>query len=344
MEYLSRKQKNLISVVVPVYNSEKYLLKCINSLINRAVDDIEIIIVDDGSTDTTPLICDDLEKKNRNIKVIHQKNCGVAIARSNGVAVANGEYLSFVDSDDWVEPSFLFRMKSIIRQYSPDIICFGGYYVFGNSKKAFRISNYRKLYSKADIQKEIFPYVIENSKGDYFPNELALKIIKKELFVKFQVTTRIEMGEDGACVKPCIINATSMYVDNGLYYNYRRTNSSITLSGRSLPWKGPHLIVEHYKKHIDESKYDFSEQISRNFVHNLFNVAVTQYSSSRSYVETSRIIRQKLSSSTVQNMVINSNFTSIKGKICELSIRYKLCFIIYIRWLQKYRGNYQKGR
>lgn len=93
----------LISVIVPVYNVENYLCKCVDSIINQTYNNLEIILVDDGSTDGSASICDEYVLKDSRVKVIHKENGGVSSARNIGIAEASGEYICFVDSDDWLE-------------------------------------------------------------------------------------------------------------------------------------------------------------------------------------------------------------------------------------------------
>ncbi|MBQ7815737.1 MAG: glycosyltransferase, partial [Oscillospiraceae bacterium] len=97
----------MISVIVPVYNTEKFLDKCIESISKQTFDDFEIILVDDGSTDKSGQICDTWAHKDNRVKVIHKQNAGVSAARNNGIAAAKGEYIAFVDSDDTVSPDYL---------------------------------------------------------------------------------------------------------------------------------------------------------------------------------------------------------------------------------------------
>ena len=96
-----------ISIIVPVYNSEKYLGACIDSILSQSFRDIELILVDDGSRDSSPRICDDYAQKDGRVKVIHKANGGVSAARNDGLDIAKGEYVTFIDSDDWVEREFL---------------------------------------------------------------------------------------------------------------------------------------------------------------------------------------------------------------------------------------------
>ena len=107
----------MISVIVPVYNSEKFLDKCIESILNQTFADFEIILVDDGSTDTSGKICDEWAQKDHRIKVIHQQNSGVSVARNNGIATAKGEYIAFVDSDDTVFENYLGLLIKNIHGY-----------------------------------------------------------------------------------------------------------------------------------------------------------------------------------------------------------------------------------
>lgn len=104
----------LVSVIVPVYNVEKYLEKCVHSIINQTYENTEIILIDDGSTDSSGKICDKFSELEKKIKVIHKDNGGVSSARNVGIENAKGEYISFVDSDDWIEPGMIEALYNII--------------------------------------------------------------------------------------------------------------------------------------------------------------------------------------------------------------------------------------
>lgn len=112
---------DLISVIVPVYQVEKYLDRCVGSIADQTYRDLEIILVDDGSPDQCPALCDAWAKKDSRIKVIHQKNSGLSGARNAGLAAAAGEYISFVDSDDWIAPQFIERLLEAIHRDRSDI-------------------------------------------------------------------------------------------------------------------------------------------------------------------------------------------------------------------------------
>lgn len=110
-----------ISVIVPIYKVEAYLNKCVESIVRQTYTDLEIILVDDGSPDTCPQMCDDWADKDSRIKVVHKENGGLSDARNAGLAVATGEYISFIDSDDWIEPGFMEVLLDAITNTGADI-------------------------------------------------------------------------------------------------------------------------------------------------------------------------------------------------------------------------------
>ena len=112
----------MISVIVPVYKVEKYLRRCLDSLAAQTLDDIEIIIVDDGSPDGCPAICDEYAAKDARMKVVHKENGGLLSARKAGFAASKGDYIGFVDGDDWVEPDTFLNMYKAVCENSPDMV------------------------------------------------------------------------------------------------------------------------------------------------------------------------------------------------------------------------------
>ena len=111
----------LISVIVPIYNVEKYLARCVDSIVNQTYKNLEIILVDDGSPDRCPQMCDDYAEKDSRIKVVHKKNGGLSDARNAGMAVATGEYISFIDSDDYVSDDFIECLLDVMNKENSDI-------------------------------------------------------------------------------------------------------------------------------------------------------------------------------------------------------------------------------
>ena len=109
-------EEDLITIVIPIYKVEKYLDKCIKSVINQTYKNLEIILVDDGSPDNCPKKCDEYEKKDTRIKVIHKENGGLSDARNAGIDIAKGKYITFIDSDDYVSEDYVEYMYNLLKQ------------------------------------------------------------------------------------------------------------------------------------------------------------------------------------------------------------------------------------
>lgn len=224
----------MISIIVPVYNVEKYLNKCIESIINQTYRNLEIILVDDGSPDKCPEICDSYAQKDSRIKVIHKKNEGLINARKSGLEIAQGEYIGFVDGDDWIEPEMYEMFAKQIEKYSPDMVLSDFYYDNGkelsNSEQLFD----REYYDKEDLKNFIYPKMLFS--GTYYKFGVNpccwSKIYKKELIKKNLplVDGKIKMGEDAAFTYPCLIDAQSAATIKKPCYHYISNPESMTKS------------------------------------------------------------------------------------------------------------------
>ncbi len=240
-EGFMRKEKNLvnelqkkISVIIPVYNVEKYLPDCLESVINQTYKNLEIILIDDGSTDESGQICDYYALENDNIHVIHKKNGGLVSARKAGLLAAHGEYVSCVDSDDWIEPDMIERLMNIEDNTQADIIAFAGYEECGDyqglKKNTIAEGLYRgeeqlgNLYGKMIMNEIFFEHGISTS--------IWNKFFKKGVLEEHQmnVPNDVSYGEDTACVYPCMLSADSIYVTNIPLYHYRVRQGSIVRS------------------------------------------------------------------------------------------------------------------
>lgn len=127
--------KPLISVIVPIYKVEAFLHRCVDSLLSQTYENLEIILVDDGSPDHCGAICDEYAAKDSRIRVIHKKNGGLSSARNAGLDIARGEYIAFLDSDDWIESDAYETMLALAQKYSVKLVCAGRYDVYGENRK-----------------------------------------------------------------------------------------------------------------------------------------------------------------------------------------------------------------
>ena len=322
----------LFSVVVPIYKIENYLEKCVQSLLYQTYVNIEIILVDDGSPDNCPLMCDDYATHDQRIKVVHKVNGGIVSARQAGVAEATGEYIACVDGDDWVDREYFKKFAEIVDKHKPDIVCCGSIWIY-DSKEIPHIFQVRPgLYERAEIEKDIFPQLIESENGLYFPPSLWAKIFRRKIYQQQQlVDTFVNIGEDHACVKPCIYMAKSLYIIEDCLYYYRQTATSMTKNKKPFDWNGPRIIGQHFEKQINMAQYDFQEQVYRNVVHNLFNVCVSQFNRNEPYRVIVEDIKKHIDEPYYKNAIKKCRYIgNRKGSLARFTLSLKLYLMIWI--------------
>ncbi len=322
----------LFSIVVPVYKVGEYLPKCVESILGQTCSDFEVILVDDGSPDNCPAMCDEYATNDNRVKVVHKANGGLVDARKSGVEVATGRYVICVDGDDFIELTYLEDFKTVIDTYDPDVICCGYYEYREGEQKACHPMKPYGFYDKAKIVKEIFPILIESEDGRYYPPSLWAKAYKRELYQQQQqVSGLVSVGEDHACTKPCIYHADSIYVLDKCLYNYRQNPSSMTKKPKAFSWEGPKAIGQHFERQIDMSQYDFQAQVYRNVVHNLFNVAVSQFNRNEIYTEIKQDIKRNLADPYYQRAIKHCKYKgNLKGSLALAALRCKCYFVMRV--------------
>ncbi|MBC7765352.1 MAG: glycosyltransferase [Hyphomonadaceae bacterium] len=261
-----------LSIIVPIYNVENYLMQCIDSILAQTFKDFEVVLVDDGSPDSCPSICDAYQKKDARVKVIHKENGGLVSARKAGVAIALGEYIGFVDSDDWIEPDMYEKMCNACTQYNVDVVLCD--IVSNYEHKEIQDSkSYRAgFYNKQALIKEVYPTMLYNGflGGRGIEPSLANKIFVSNLLKNniFNVDERIKIGEDMACTYPCLLDAQSIFIlDNQFLYHYRRTPCSLTASYKD-DYFCKSLILYNLLQKVSREKhvYDIEHQLHANLL------------------------------------------------------------------------------
>ena len=255
----------MISVIVPVYKVENYLRQCLDSLAAQTLDDIEIIIVDDGSPDGCPEICDEYAAKDARMKVVHKQNGGLLSARKAGVAASSGDYIGFVAGDDWVEPETFMNMHNAIIKYSPDMVLSDFLCDYGDCIEPSDQCFEEGFYDRARLESEIFPKMLFDGRFYRFgvnPNCWS-KLVKRELIEKnlSPVDERIRMGEDAAFIYPCMLDSQSITCVKTPTYHYRITEQSMS---NAYDEKLRDIIFLPYRrlkeKNVD-SDFDISSQL-----------------------------------------------------------------------------------
>lgn len=210
----------LISLVVPIYNVEKYLDKCIKSLIDQTYNNIEIILVNDGSTDNSIEICEKWRKLDSRIIIINKENGGLSDARNFGINVANGRYLCFIDSDDFVGKDMIKKLYESIKKYKADISICNRYHIFDNGNKFIKFKQ-----NEDDLVMTNEEAIFQMNNFEYFDMSVCTKMFKKELFddLKFP---KGKISEDFYVMYKLLDKSTVIiYISEPLYYYYQRSGS-----------------------------------------------------------------------------------------------------------------------
>ncbi len=205
---------NSISIIVPVYNTEKQLRKCIDSILNQTFNEFELILVNDGSTDRSGIICDEYSLLDNRIKVIHQDNSGVSSARNAGLRVSKGDHFCFIDSDDWIETDFLEDGMQILSKETCDMFLAGYIYDFNDSSSKVAIDDTIFGQSSYLSEKEY----IELLRNNYIASSCGIIYSKSKLVEQFKPD--IHFGEDLQFVFDYLKTNPKIYASKESYYHY----------------------------------------------------------------------------------------------------------------------------
>ena len=240
-----------ISIIVPVYNVEPYLRRCVNSIINQTYKNLDIILVDDGSTDHSGEICDEYAAKDNRIKVIHRENGGLSAARNTGLSISKGEYVYFVDSDDYIEIETCEIALNCAIKHQADIVCFGYREIYPSGQvKTFVMGSSGIMKKPAIIGALVLG---ERGLRDYVWN----KMFSKRLFenIRFPVGRTFE---DIFVMHRLFDCAYTIYIIPNILYNYNRRDGSITTGDVKL-----HDFMLAKKERFEFLDYHYPEYLNK---------------------------------------------------------------------------------
>lgn len=314
-----------VSVIVPVFNAEKYLVECVESIRNQTLQDIEIILVDDGSTDGSPVICDELAKKDGRIKVVHKTNGGVSSARNEGLKHVTGTYYAFVDSDDLIDVEMYNDMYVQAEKYSvPLAICSGYYY---SSDACTPITDCTREVQKLNQEDLINQFLFGNERGRaVLAISVWCKMYRTERFSHISFNETLKLAEDEnyatfvsvACDEFCFIDKP--------YYYYRKNTESLTykpfsedncnilqvLQTRQSCYENNNLRIPAYKA-------------AKNFIE-LYIYLYVKHTTFTEYIKKYRSYYKQFRKKYIDSFGLKTN---IRYFMFDLSPR------LYIRWILK---------
>lgn len=246
---------NKVSIVIPVFNTAEYLPECIDSIRRQTLKDIEIICVDDGSTDDCLDILEAYAAEDERIRVIHKDNGGPASARKAGIRAAGGQYIGFVDSDDWIEENMyeLLYQKAVEHQ-SDMVTC--GFFLEGNYTTMHMDTVPPGLYDGEDM-KELREKAIYNleEKSSGLKASLCYKLFRKELIceAQYKVPDEITMADDKMCLLTALLECNSVYVCHKALYHYRIRANSIVHSGSAEYLLKVYVVYKYLQELFEHS-------------------------------------------------------------------------------------------
>lgn len=230
-DYKAEKQSDLISIIIPVFNTYDYLETCIKSVVEQTYENIEIILVDDGSEDGSSQLCDKYDKLYKNIHAFHNNHAGATASRNLGIEMSKGDYIGFVDSDDWIEPNMYEMLHAVLKCEKADIaVCRFFMNRNGIDYPESRRSLFNGTYSsESGIITDNVIYSSDFRSKGISPN-LWDKLFKRSILIEAQsmVDIRTKFAEDDLCVYSALLNADTVTFIDELLYHYRQHDESVT--------------------------------------------------------------------------------------------------------------------
>ena len=249
----------MISVIVPVYNVEKYLRHCVDSVLAQTYPDFELLLIDDGSPDACPQICDDYAARDPRVRVIHKPNGGLISARNEGIRAARGDYVCILDGDDWASENMLqFIHDTVIKSSEPlDMVLFAAYNVYEDHLEETVNDVPEGFYDRERLEREIFPHLLTDTRNGIQAGVIQAhtwdKAFRRELLAgHYTREERIRVFTDVPMTYECLLYSRNVYICNEHLYMYNKTNEdSIRAKSReNLLTKSFRYLILYMREHL----------------------------------------------------------------------------------------------
>lgn len=326
------KNNSFFSIIVPVYNAERYLEKCITSVLEQSFRDFELILVDDGSKDRSAYICDQHAQKEKRIKIIHQKNTGQTLARKKGVIKSTGKYILFLDSDDWLEKETLEKCHNILIRKSVDILVFGSKEYKKDKVVEIPIDFPQGYYDEKRIESTICPSLLMDENGRFFPRALWGKVFERQVITNNlnKVPGMIRNGEDMCCIISTVLESKSIYIFKDSLYFYRIENvESLSKSGDELALKRCKVMADFFDDIVLKKNPTLRDQYLRLLVQQTYS-AVVRTLNEIDCKKCLKLYQELIDNSFCSVAISQAKFSrrAIKLKIKQIILKYELFWFI----------------
>ena len=273
-----------ISIIIPVYNAARYLRECVDSILQQSFANFEIILIDDGSTDDSPQICDGYAACDQRVKVVHKPNAGVSAARNDGLDRARAEYITFVDSDDWVEAGYI---QTLLNYKQYDIVFFPHRFIYGTGfTSEFK---FREESGDATTMWGIVSNLKNNDTHVNFYGYTWNKMFRREIIEKFHVrfVEGLRVSEDEVYTLDYCTHAQSIKVLPTCLYNYRVLSTGLTATKNSS--REQELLAKSFLEVINREK---NEGINSAMMSSVVLVLYRAFLATTSFIRAHKLLRQ----------------------------------------------------
>ncbi len=256
---------HIFSVIIPVYRVEAYLRDCIGSVLDQTFDDFELILIDDGSPDSCPAICDEYAASDNRVRVIHKANGGPCSARKAGLQAAEGEYVVYVDGDDWLARDALEYLCNVIEESRADVILPAKQYEYADGARIVRECLAEGLYSGSALKEQVYPFLLMNENMDHLGYQQVGLAIRRTLLYPCQmaVESDLKLGEDLLCMAAVYQKMDSVFVCNRAVYHYRIREDSLSRTFDEEIYDQFLRLLRVLRCRALEAGDDFAERVDR---------------------------------------------------------------------------------
>lgn len=312
-----------VSIIIPVYNVEAYLFRCLHSILNQSLKDIEVILIDDGSTDNSGKICDKFAKQDTRIRVVHQTNSGVSLARNRGIDMAQGEYIGFVDPDDYIDECMYETLVQEIESNEADVAICSFSYV--KSDKIIHNDNSQQI-EVISKDEAIQRYFKEKRPFDY--SFLCNKLFNRYLFENIRLNATLSIQEDSEVFIRILSKVnTCVYISRPLYSYYLREDSLTQHKFNKKNIKVLDSLYEIYKYTCSNIKEFKSDALNKYLLY-FFNIITEIVGHGNEFEKEYQTLRKSL---------YKDYIVIIKNKNILLKYKAHVTFLILLpRWYKKY--------
>lgn len=326
-----------ISIIIPIYNMEQFLERCLDSIVNQTYTSLEIILVNDGSTDSSGDICDAYAHNDSRIKVISQVNAGVSAARNAGLNVATGEYISFIDPDDYIKVNAYETLIPYLNNNTIDILRF-------NANRKGEILNrlpFEGEYAGKRFEEEVLLPMIGSEKfgGMFILGVLWIHLFKREIIEKNHIRFNKELRrcEDRLFTITCMLHADKMFFSDDILYHYQVNDESLSNRYDPIRWQQELLFMDDLKKEYTQTRSrsfvtEADKRIKNDFVLRAVTSINNEYFTNNSnsfwqrYKNIKTIVNNKHTKLSIKE--IQKEKLGLKGSLILCMIKYRLVFLL----------------